>query len=151
MTTNEPVHGGEPGSLRTLLMRVARLSRQAWVADLEPYGLSPHLARALTVIAHAEGGGTRAADLAERLRVSPRSATEVVDALADKGLVQRSPDPGDRRAKVIGLTDSGARLVAELDESRSRRDDEIFAGLDERDQGALARILTRVLEQNERG
>lgn len=112
--------------LRQLLMRVAHVSRRAWLADLEPYGLSPHLARALNVIAAQKDSGIRAAELAQRLRVSPRSATEVVDGLAERGLVLRSPDPDDRRAKVLSLTDEGVRLWRTLDTSRRERDDAMF-------------------------
>ena len=42
----------------------------------------------------------------EHLRIAPRSATEVVDALEERGLVERRPDPADRRATLVALTDA---------------------------------------------
>ena len=49
----------------------------------------------------------RSSELAQHLHIAPRSATEVVDALEAKGLVARSPDPSDRRATLVSLTDRG--------------------------------------------
>ena len=46
--------------------------------------------------------------LAEHLRIAPRSATEVVDDLQERGLVERAPDPADRRATLVRLTEAGA-------------------------------------------
>ncbi|MDD0859754.1 MarR family transcriptional regulator [Arthrobacter alpinus] len=45
-------------------------------------------------------GDVRLKDLAERLRIAPRSATEVVDQLEAKGLVRREADPSDRRGNA---------------------------------------------------
>ena len=135
--------------LRQLLMRVAHVSRRAWLADLEPYGLSPHLARALNVIAAQEDSGMRAAELAQRLRVSPRSATEVVDGLAERGLVLRSPDPDDRRAKVLSLTDEGVRLWRTLDTSRRERDDAMFDVVSADQREELRALLLVVLRSTD--
>ena len=58
--------------------------------------------------------------LADHLRIAPRSATEVVDALEERGWVQRSPDPTDRRATTSTLTGAGRELVAAIDDVRRR-------------------------------
>lgn len=47
----------------------------------------------MTLMRPAPGDPIRLKDLAERLRIAPRSATEVVDQLEVKGLVRRDPDP----------------------------------------------------------
>ena len=141
MTEHQPL---DRAPLRTLLMGVARLSRRAWSADLEPYGLSPHLARAMSVIAHAGGAGIRAAELAEALRVSPRSATEVVDHLADRGLVTRMPNPDDRRSVVIEVTDAGRGLMAEVGAARREVAREFYGVLDADERTELLRLLRKV-------
>ena len=95
--------GDEPtGELGELLMRVARAQRRRWREALAPWDLSPHQARALRVI--SEHDGVRLSDLAEALHIAPRSATEVADGLQQRGLVERTPDPGDRRAVLLRLT-----------------------------------------------
>ena len=51
----------------------------------------------------------RLSELSDRLHIAPRSATEVVDALEARGLVERRPDPSDRRATLVELTEHGPR------------------------------------------
>jgi len=52
-------------------------------------------------------------DLAERLGVSPPTASRAVDALVEHGLLERAPDPADRRAVRISLTEQGRSTVDE--------------------------------------
>ena len=95
--------------LGDLVMRVARALRHRGAQAMAPWDIAPHHARALTVIGHHDG--VRPGELAAHLRVAPRSVTDVVDALEERGLVAREPDPTDRRATVLALTASGRWLV----------------------------------------
>src|ERR687894_1771262 len=94
-------------------MRVSRAQRRRWRDALAPWDLSPHQARALAVV--CAGDGVRLSDLAESLRIAPRSATEVADGLQERGLVERGPDPGDRRAGLPRPPQEGGRIPAEGD------------------------------------
>jgi DNA-binding MarR family transcriptional regulator len=125
--------------LSELLMRVARAQRRRWLDALAPWDLSPHHARALTVV--CERDGVRLSDLAEALRIAPRSATEVADGLQERGLVERTPDPGDRRAVILRPTDEGRRIRGEIGAARAADSSELFARLSPDDRDALARIL----------
>lgn len=137
--------GDEPtGELGELLMRVARAQRRRWREALAPWDLSPHQARALRVI--SEHDGVRLSDLAEALRIAPRSATEVADGLQERGLVERTPDPGDRRAVLLRLTDGGRRIRAEVDRARAADNEVLFARLSPDDRAALTRLLTALLD-----
>lgn len=61
-------------------------------------------------------GGTRLTTLAERANMTPQAMGELVDDLERIGYVARTPDPDDRRAKRIGLTERGRdAVVAALD------------------------------------
>src|SRR4030095_12810010 len=91
--------------LSDLLARVARTQRRRWRDVLAPWDLSPHQARALRVV--TERDGVRLTDLAEALHIAPRSATEVADGLQERGLVERTPDPGDRRGGGTGARARG--------------------------------------------
>ncbi len=51
--------------------------------------------------------GTRATELARRAGITKQSMSELVAQLEIQGLVQRRPDPLDRRAKIVFFTDSG--------------------------------------------
>jgi DNA-binding MarR family transcriptional regulator len=98
--------------------------------------------------AEKEAEGLRLKDLAEMLRIAPRSATEVVDQLQDKGLVERRPDPVDRRATRIVLTADGARVRAEVREERRRQAGDYFSVLSAPDRDELARLLTQLVRSH---
>jgi DNA-binding MarR family transcriptional regulator len=129
----------ETPDLGDLLMRVARTQRRRFRDVLAPWDLSPHQARALFVV--CQGDGVRLSDLAERLRIAPRSATEVADGLQERGLVERSPDPGDRRAVLLRPTDDGRRVHEEIGAARTADSAALYARLSEDDRDTLARIL----------
>ena len=126
-------------ALGDLLMRAARTLRRRFGAVLAPWDLSPHQARALRVV--CTGDGVRLSELAEALRIAPRSATEVADGLQDRGLVERAADPRDRRAVVLTATAAGRQVQREVDDARAADAAELFGRLSPADRSALARIL----------
>lgn len=129
----------DAATLGDLLMRVARTQRRRWHAALAPWGLSPHQVRALRVVCSRDG--VRLSDLAEALRIAPRSATEVADGLQEAGLVDRAADPADRRAVVLHATDAGRRVQHEVDAARAADSAELFARLSSADRAELGRLL----------
>ena len=126
-------------------MRVARTQRRRWREVLAPWDLSPHQARALKVI--SEHDGVRLSDLAERLRIAPRSATEVADGLQERGLVERAPDPADRRAVLLRPTDDGRRIRAEVDRARTADSEHLFTRLSAAERSTLARLLRTLTDE----
>jgi DNA-binding MarR family transcriptional regulator len=134
-----------PAELSELLMRVARTQRRRWRDVLAPWDLSPHQARALRVV--CEGDGVRLSDLAEALRIAPRSATEVADGLQTRGLVERTSDPGDRRAVLLRATDEGRRVRAEVDGARTADSEQLFARLSPGERGTLGRLLRTLADE----
>ena len=126
-------------ALGDLLMRAARTLRRRFGAVLAPWDLSPHQARALRVV--SAGDGVRLSELAEALRIAPRSATEVADGLQERGLVDRTADPSDRRAVVLTATAAGRQVQREVDDARAADSAELFARLSTADRAELARIL----------
>ncbi|WP_076262894.1 MarR family winged helix-turn-helix transcriptional regulator [Intrasporangium flavum] len=134
------MHDADP-SLDELLVGAARALRRRWAGGLGP-DLTPHDARALRVIGHH--GPTRLGVVADHLRIAPRSVTDVVDRLEQRGLVTRAPDPADRRALTVSLTDRGESALAEVDEARRVESTDFFGVLSERERSSLAAILTRL-------
>lgn len=64
------------------------------------------------VFRYVEGEGLRLTDIAERANVTKQSLGEIVDDLVARGYVKRIPDPNDRRAKLICLTERGEEAQA---------------------------------------
>ncbi|EGX57388.1 MarR family transcriptional regulator [Streptomyces zinciresistens K42] len=83
--------------------------------------------------------------LAQRLRCEPSNVTGIVDRLESRGLVERRPDPADRRVKLAAATDEGRAVARGLRESlRFAR--EPLAGLSDEERLSLRDLLRRMLE-----
>ncbi|GAA5113855.1 MarR family winged helix-turn-helix transcriptional regulator [Pseudonocardia adelaidensis] len=126
-------------SLAEAFRAVARQLRHLTQRTLAPWDVTPAQARALGVL--VRHGPVRLGALSEHLRIAPRSATEVVDALEEAGLVERRPDPEDRRATLVAPTGRGQEVAAAIRAARAAEAEGFFARLDEADRASLARIL----------
>ena len=135
---------GPDADLSELLLHAAHRMRHGWARSLAEWDLSPHQAMALRT-AHAEDGG-RVSDLAARLRIAPRSATEVVDTLEERGLVERCPSPTDRRAVLVQVTDAGRALVAQVERARRSAQLAMFERLSDRERQQLEHLLRTLIE-----
>ncbi len=134
----------DPDDVGELIVRAARQLRGRWREVLEPWGLSPHQSRALGVVGRADG--LRLSALAEGLRIAPRSATEVVDGLAERGLVERVPDPTDRRAVLVRLTAEGGRVLDEVATARAADSRAALDRIPAGERAELARLLRRFVD-----
>ena len=131
-----------PETLADAFRAVSRQLRHQTQQALAPWGVTPSQARALGVL--TRHGPVRLGTLSEHLHIAPRSATEVADALAAAGLVERRSDPADRRASLVALTDRGSEVVAGIRAARAAEADDFFGRLDDADRAALARILEKL-------
>lgn len=55
--------------------------------------------------------------IAQRLKCEPSNVTGIVDRLESRGLVERRPDPADRRVKLVAPTSEGTRTAERLSAS----------------------------------
>ncbi|MEU1510848.1 MarR family transcriptional regulator [Streptomyces sp. NPDC005811] len=82
--------------------------------------------------------------LAQKLKCEPSNVTGIVDRLESRGLVERRPDPADRRVKLAAATEEGRGVAKGLRESlRFAR--EPLAGLAEEEREVLRGLLRRML------
>lgn len=91
-----------------------RISRRVRFESTD--ALAPHQ---FSVLARLEGTPRTPGELAEIERVSAPSMTRTAGALVERGLVDRTVDPADRRQVILSLTPEGATM---LKDSRRRRD-----------------------------
>jgi len=120
---------------------VARRLRDTSQDTLAPWDITPAQLRALRML--RRHGVMRLSELSDRLRIAPRSATEVVDALEKRGLAGRRPDQDDRRATLVEVTDDGGSV---LDAIRGSEAERVFSRLTPADRSQLARILRKLRE-----
>lgn len=134
-------------SLNEMFGTVARRLRHASMKALAPWQIAPSQSRAITVV--ERHGAIRPSELAEHLRIAPRSVTEVIDALEERGLVRRTPDPDDRRASLISLTEGGLDITAAIRAARAAEAEVIFGRLTTAQRTQLRRILSTLTAEDE--
>jgi len=131
---------GDPWALLVRLFFAQRAHLPPLAAELE---LSPAQCHVLHLI--EPDRPIPMGELAETLACDASNVTGLVDRLESRGLVRRRPSAGDRRVKVLVLTPTGSRLRTLLLD-RMRTPPSALERLSLREQDALVRILTRLLE-----
>src|SRR5579884_143824 len=89
--------------VQEVVRRVTAGLAEAGFDDLRP----AHTA----VFQHIDADGSRLTDLAERAQITKQSMAYLVDYLEQRGYLERRPDPNDRRAALICLTERGWEQV----------------------------------------
>ena len=131
-----------------LVMALARRVRREHAEALTAWDVTPSQARALRVLSSRDGG-MRPSMLAGELRIAPRSATDVVDGLEDRGWVSRAADPTDRRATVLSLTAAGRDLVDRIEVVRRQASARVLDVLTPAQRRTLHDILTVVVGEHQ--
>lgn len=120
----------------------SRLLRRAFDERVRKMGVTSPQARLLLIL--ARDGGRNQGSYAERLEVEPITLCRMVDRLQEAELVERRPDPADRRAWQLFLTRKAERRVAELRGCVDDMLDETLAGFSAADRAALVDLLERM-------
>lgn len=133
----------DPDTISFLIADVARLLRAEFDRRTSDAGMGLTPGEARTLVSAARAGAVRQGALAESMGVEAMTLSTYLDRLEARGLVRRNPDPTDRRAKLVEVTDDAravldaiARIGAELREDISatlepRQLEEIRDGLKE--------------------
>ncbi len=105
--------GPEDDDVRAVraLVRLARLLECSTELSLSQY----------RVLAAVADGGERATHLARALALAKPTVTAAVDGLVERGLMLRTPVPGDRRSVRIALTEEGQRVLEEAEVAMIQR------------------------------
>jgi DNA-binding MarR family transcriptional regulator len=133
-----------PGDLADKLVGVSHQLRRASMRALAPLGLTPAQERALRLISRTPQP-SRMGELAGRLGIVPRSATTLIGALEETGLVSRSIDPDNRRSILVTLTDQGRAVQQRMAAARAAAGAELFGRLSDAERVRLASLLDKVL------
>ena len=136
----------ETDTIGMLLTDVSRLLRGAFdrCITASALGVTPGEARALIQVAATEG--IKQADFAVRMGIEPMTLSTYLDRLEALGLVERVPDPGDRRAKNVVVTDAADPLLLALRSEVRTLMDQVTSGLGAQGREALRASLKGLRE-----
>ena len=120
----------------------SRLLRRAFDDRVRAVGVTGPQARLLMFLSRNEGENQ--GFYAEQLDVEAITLCRMVDRMADAGLIERRPDPADRRAWRLHLTNKSKAMIVGLRECVDRLIEEMLAGITVTERETFARILTAI-------
>ncbi len=125
-----------------LVSEVARLLRDRFNDVAGQVGLTLAQARVLAHLERHQGIGQSA--LAEILEVQPITLLRQIDRLVEAGLVIRQPNPSDRRAQCLYLTDAAGPVLERVWAIGASVSGDAFAGVDGVERAAVVAALERI-------
>lgn len=132
--------GDQPPLALYLVKQLELAIRSIMDERLRPHGLTTLQYTALSVLAQRDD--LSSAQLARRSFVRPQTMHQMIQALAERGLVERRADPGNRRVLLVGLSQDGLRLLRECEPLVRDIEDRMLAGMPDEQResfrGALA-------------
>ena len=131
-----------PDSFGFLLSDTARLLRRRFDQKARALGLTRAQWQLLAHLARSEG--LNQAGLAELLDVEPITLCRLVDRMEEGGWVTRQPDPGDRRARLVFMTDQARTVIGRMLALADEVYDEALAGVDPAIRDVLMAALARI-------
>ena len=128
------------------LYRTSDVLRRQFSQMVEPHGISLQQYNVLRILRGAGNSGTPTLDIADRMIEMTPGVTRLLDKLEAKKFVRRQRCPEDRRQVLCWITESGLRVLAELDKPLAAagvRSMEVLSAAEQRD---LIRLLERIRE-----
>lgn len=123
------------------LVRLSFLVQALYAEAGRECGLTTPQAQLLCVL---QDGPHGMAALSSVVRLERSSLTGLVDRAEQRGLVERRPDPADRRAVKVALTPAGRRAVDRFHSQVTERLCSTLSGLSETERDRFARTLTKL-------
>jgi MarR family transcriptional regulator, transcriptional regulator for hemolysin len=125
-----------------LLSQASHALLTEMTAGLAQLGITP---RGHCVLYHALAGDRTQGQLAEQCALDKTTMVVTLDELEKAGLAQRQLSSSDRRARIIRVTDAGARLVADANSIVDRIYGDVLAALPAAERTAFVDGLVRLV------
>ncbi len=135
-----------PTPLGSLLTAAGQRCSGELDASLRAAGFADLRSAHAAVFMSIEPEGSRVTELAERTRMTKQAAGELIRYLTDRGYLTVSPDPSDRRAKQVRLTERGWEAIRLGERVIGDFDRWLDATVGAREVARLRRLLTRIAE-----
>jgi DNA-binding MarR family transcriptional regulator len=137
-----PVRDKPPRSVGFLISQLGFFSSRGFMEALEPVGIDPRQFLLLRFVAAAPGQSQQA--LAERLAVPASRMVALVDHLEEAGLVERRPDPEDRRVRGLHLTRKGRGVLERAGKIAIDYETRLCAGINREEREMLIDLLQKL-------
>ena len=122
--------------------RVAARGRELVAEAIAAEGLRPGHHAVLAAV--AEHGPLAQAELVRRLELDRKDVVVHLDHLQQRGLVQRRPDPRDRRKNAVSITETGQQTLRRCAELADRANERLLAPLSKAERHLLMTLLNRI-------
>jgi MarR family transcriptional regulator, transcriptional regulator for hemolysin len=106
--------------------------------------ISLNLAQAKTLTRLEKNQGVSQARLAELAEVDAMAMVRILDRMEADGLLERRPDPADRRARCLYLTAKAKPILSEIWRLSDETREELFAGVGKADRELFMSVLERI-------
>jgi DNA-binding MarR family transcriptional regulator len=133
-----------PVTLAFLLSQVGIHASRRFAERIAAVDLNPPLFRALNLIDAAEGRSQQA--IGKVIEVPPSRMVALVDELEQRGLVERRPDPTDRRVRALFLTRKGRQTLERGRKIARDHEEELTRGMSAPDRKRLVDLLQKIVD-----
>jgi MarR family transcriptional regulator for hemolysin len=131
-------------NLGWLLSRASHVLHTELTAALEDLGITP---RSFCLLSSAMTGEHTQIELAHAVGLDKTTMVVTLDELEESGLAKREPSSHDRRARVVKVTKTGERKVAQGEEIVRRLQEEVLDGLPAGERKAFLESLSQLVSE----
>jgi DNA-binding MarR family transcriptional regulator len=149
MTENRVDGDRAPSTLAFLLSQVGIHASRRFAERIAEVDLNPPLFRVLNVVDAAEGRSQQA--IGEAIEVPASRMVALVDELEQRGLVERRPNPADRRVRALYVTRKGRQTLVRGRRIAKEHEEELTRGLAAADRKRLLDLLQKMVDEQALG
>lgn len=135
------------GRIGPSILCLARLLERRLMRALAGAGLGLTPAQARILVTLHFNGPLSQHELASRLDVEPSTIVGTLDVMEREDLARREPNPSDRRAHIVQLTEAGERLLPRIFGLLDVVDKELVEGIPEPERSRLQNLLSGLIER----
>ncbi len=129
-----------------LMRRAQQIAVALFMKECSAFDITP--VQYATLVAIRETDDPDATRLSELVAYDRSTLGSVLERLESKGLIGRRPSRGDRRVKILALTEAGRHLLKEVEPAVVRAQERILAPLNPSEQALFMSLLSRLVELN---
>ncbi len=138
----EPAAERAPRSVGFLISQLGFFSSRRFTEALEPLGIGPRDFALMRFVAASDGESQHT--LSERLQIPPSRMVALVDQLENMGLVERRPDPEDRRVRRLFITRKGRSVLEKAGKIAIDYETQLCAGINREEREQLIDLLQKL-------